>query len=111
MQMLPLKMLHEGFYSSKQDLVDIDWLLELSLLPTDDQSGMRLLHKEENGRDYSQPDLTSSPVLLECRGTRYYAPVISSDVSGSRTLSIVKNANSLSSSFCNSSFGARASVS
>ena len=46
-----------------QDLVDIDWLLLLFLLPTVDQSGMRLLHKEENGRDYSQPDLTSSPVL------------------------------------------------
>ena len=51
-----------------QDLVDIDWLLLLFLLPTVDQSGMRLLHKEENGRDYSQPDLTS--VLLESRGTR-----------------------------------------
>ena len=66
--MLPLKMLHEGFYSSKQDLGDIDWPLVLSLLPTDDQSGMGLLHKEENGRDYSQPDLTSSPVLLESEG-------------------------------------------
>ena len=53
-----------------QDLVDIDWLLLLFLLPTVDQSGMRLFQKEENGRDYSQPDLTSSPILLECRGTR-----------------------------------------
>ena len=40
--MLPLKMLHEGVSSSIQDLVDVDWLLVLSLLPTDDPSGTRL---------------------------------------------------------------------
>ena len=60
--MLPLKMLHEGVSFSIQDLVDVDWLLVLSLLPTDDPSGTRLLRKEENGRNYSQPVLTSFPV-------------------------------------------------